>query len=176
MSRKLRESRKYAASPLPTLRGSREPADREILLALYAQVCVTWRELIGTRFKLLGLVPTISVLLQAAILSGDGFGKGLSPLTKIGLAVFGFLATLGLLIYDLRNSELHDDLISRGRKIEEELGVDTGQFRGRLGRSHWFISHSIALLLIYGTAILGWVVALLITTGLLRRWMPTLGG
>lgn len=58
---------------------------------------------------------------------------------RAGVIVFGFLITLVLYIYDGRNSEFYDDLISRGRRIEEELGIDTGQFRGRLKPPKWLI-------------------------------------
>src|SRR5262245_66090238 len=44
------------------------------------------------------------------------------------LAVVGFCVTYAMWSYDQRNDGLYDDLISRGRKLEEELGVDTGIF------------------------------------------------
>jgi hypothetical protein len=75
--------------------------------------------------------------------------------------LFGLLVTLGLRIYDLRNSDLYDDLISRGRKLEEELGVRTGHFRGRL-KANWPIQHDAAIALIYGTAIAAWVAAFVV--------------
>ena len=34
----------------------------------------------------------------------------------------------GLWIYDTRNNELYDELISRGRRIEAELGIHTGAY------------------------------------------------
>ena len=62
---------------------------------------------------------------------GGDATKYFSPKLRLLFACLGLVVTLGLLIYELRNSQLHDDLISRGRKIEDELGVDTGVFRGR---------------------------------------------
>ena len=76
----------------------------------------------------------------------------------------GLVATLGLLIYELRNSQLHDDLISRGRKIEDELGVDTGVFRGRKV-AKGLIKHDYATLLIYGAALVAWVTSIWTAAG-----------
>ena len=71
------------------------------------------------------------------------------------------LASIGLFIYDKRNSELHDDLISQGRKIEEELGIETGIFRGRLN-STGIIKHDVATNLAYFSTFIAWVAALVI--------------
>jgi hypothetical protein len=61
----------------------------------------------------------------------------------------------GCAISQLRNAL---DLISRARKIEKELGIDTGQFLGRLKPPHVFLQHDASTNLIYGTALLGWLV------------------
>jgi hypothetical protein len=66
-------------------------------------------------------------------------------------------ACLGLVV--TRNSQLHDDLISRGRKIEDELGVDTGVFRGRKV-AKGVIKHDHATFLIYGAALIAWLAAI----------------
>ena len=163
MDRSSRDNRNYKATVLPTLRkGVEITQNRDLLLKLYDQVCSVWKELVGVRFKLLGLVPTVSLALLATILSTkDPAAAGLSRTSKLLIAAFGLLITVGLFIYDQRNSELHDDLISRGRRIEDELGVDTGIFRGRLGASGIF-KHDIATNVIYGVCILGWIVAILI--------------
>ena len=68
----------------------------------------------------------------------------------------------GLTIYDQRNSELYDDLISRGRKIEEELGFSTGQFLGRFDPKRNGINHSNGTRLVYGASLAGWLLALII--------------
>jgi len=117
--------------------------------------------LIDIRFKLLGFVPAVSILLLANLLSSEGMVKGLSTAVKVMIAALGLAVTFGLFIYDLRNSELHDDLISRGRKIEELWGVHTGQFRGRLKSSSWVVKHDRATALIYGSALIGWALAIL---------------
>ena len=71
------------------------------------------------------------------------------------------LASIGLFIYDKRNSELHDDLISQGRKIEEELGIETGIFRGRLN-STGIIKHDVATNLVYFSTLMAWAAAIVL--------------
>ncbi len=156
-----RRLRHYKVSPLPVLKPDEAPSDRQdLLLALYGQICTSWRELVGVRFKLLALVPSVSLLILVQLLSSAGIGEGLTPVVKTGIAVIGLVVVAGLLVYELRNSQLHDDLISRGRRIEEELGVDTGQFRGRRIASGWLIKHDRALALVYGAALLSWALAI----------------
>ncbi len=66
---------------------------------------------------------------------------------------------IGLFIYDRRNSALHHDLISRGRKIEHELGIGTGIFLGRL-KAEGIFKHNIATNLVYIASILAWLLAI----------------
>ena len=151
--------RKYKSTALPTVSDYR--GNRDLLLKLYEETAANWRQLTEVRFHLLALVPAVSILLVATVLSEEGPGKGLSGLGKVAIAVFGFLITLGLLIYDLRNSQFYDDLISRGRKIEGELGVHTAIFAGRLKPkpSYPWINHSVATGVIYGSSLVAWIVA-----------------
>lgn len=156
-----RKNRKYDSSLLPVVRDKVDPSTRkDELITLYEQVCSSWHVLIDIRFKLLGFVPAVSVLLIVNLLSVEGPVKGLSSNMKIIIGLLGLTATLGLFIYDKRNSQLHDDLISRGRKIEELWGVDTGQFRGRKDSGSSIIKHDHATRLIYASALIGWAVAI----------------
>src|SRR5688500_11498990 len=130
MERESRDSRHYAVSPLPTLReGVDASKNRDVLLKVYDQVCSTWKELVGVRFKLLALVPTVSLALLATVLSTKGVSEGLTLAERIVILLLGLASTLGLYVYDIRNSELHDDLISRARKIEDERGGGTARVR-----------------------------------------------
>ncbi len=165
MQREAREARHYAVSPLPSLRQDvSAPANQEVLLKLYDQVCATWRELVGVRFKLLALVPAVSLALLATVLSPAGVTPGMPRASRLLVALLGLASTFGLYVYDVRNSVLHDDLISRARRIEEELGVDTGGFRGRL-KARRIFNHSMATNTIYFSAMLAWGVALWLTFG-----------
>lgn len=171
-----REMRSYISTPLPTVHESVPHAERTAILnMLYGEIGSNWRLLTDVRFKLLGLVPTISAVVLIQLLSKDDPLKGLSPISRVAIACFGFLVTLALYIYERRNSELYDDLVSRARKIEEELGIETGQFRGRkrphpfirfrLMRRQFeptFVQHSVALNIVYWSALLGWLVTILL--------------
>lgn len=157
-----RKHRDYDTSPLPVVPDTmQEPAHKEVLLSLYGEICNSWRMLIDVRFKLLGLVPTVSVALLISLLSRNKLDEGLSPFSRIVISIFGLLITLGISIYEQRNSELYGDLRDRARQIEKELGIDTGQFLGRIKPSKLWINHENAIKLIYGTSILGWLTALI---------------
>ncbi len=131
-------------------------ADRgDLLRLLYGEVCTSWRDLHEVRFRLLGLLPLATVGAIALAPAGTGAGLGGVVLFALGLAV-----SLGLWIYDRRNSELYDDLISRGRKIEAELGVETGLFRGRRKPGSRLIRHGVATGTIYLAVILSWAAGL----------------
>lgn len=88
----------------------------------------------------------------------------LQPFTRIGLAVFGILITAGLYVYDQRNDTLYDDLISRSRRAEYELGVHTGVFLGRVDAEKGFprdlLMHDVATRLVYWTVLAAWVGAI----------------
>lgn len=165
-----RLNRDYRVSELPLFLPDPQPLstrEQEVLIKLYEEVCSSWRTLTDVRFKLLGLVPIVSGLFLIRLLSGDGP----PPTVKAGIALFGLAVTSALWMYEVRNSELYDDLISRGRRIETELGVGTGHFRGRLKlvSRHLLgplglrvrIQHDIAINLIYVASMIGWLLALI---------------
>jgi hypothetical protein len=156
-----RRRRHYKASPLPVFQvGVEPPVRQDDLKWLYGEICSSWRMLTDVRFKLLGFVPTVSVVILISLLSADDPGRGLTPPLRMAVSVFGLLITLALYIYERRNSELYDDLVSRGRRIEKELGIDTGQFLGRKDPKSRLIQHDVAINLIYRTALAGWLFAL----------------
>lgn len=129
---------------------------KTILLGLYSEICNGWRTLTDVRFKLLGLLPLVSGVLLFSILSKKNNAYPISALGQLAIAMFGLAVTIGLLIYDLRNSQLYDDLIGRGRQLENELGVHTGHFRGR-PKSSGLVRHDIGLKIVYYSSILSWI-------------------
>jgi hypothetical protein len=152
--------RDYEPHAFPVLTSTHEQhPDQDLLLALYKEACENWRTLLDIRFKLLALVPTISFLLIAGLLSTKDWPPAIPPQLRFVLALLGAVVTLGLFFYELRNSELYTDLGSRARRIEYELGVHTGLFLGRLmKKKHGVVDHKFALWLIYGTALLAWFI------------------
>jgi hypothetical protein len=156
------DRRMYKESELPVIPDNASlPEDnkREILLAEYSEAASAWRMLTDVRFKLLALIPPISALAITAIVSPRGLLEGAANSVRVAAAAFGFLVVAGLCIYDARNSELYDDLISRGRRTEMELGIHAGVFRGRLRPKRKIISHGPALQIVYGVVLLAWVLA-----------------
>ncbi|MCU7850960.1 MAG: hypothetical protein KZQ80_01970 [Candidatus Thiodiazotropha sp. (ex Monitilora ramsayi)] len=157
--------RHYNFSDLPavveTVDGELTDGQRQLLETLYAEVCTTWRALHDVRFKLLGLVPFVTVGILVFLLPEGESTRQLSSWQANLIPTVGLVVTLGLLVYELRNSELYNDLISRGRRIEAELGVKTGVFRGRRKPGRQLINHSTAIRLIYGAAIFGWGASIL---------------
>jgi hypothetical protein len=136
-----RARRAYGISRLPILQTDwPDPGDarRDLLLRLYTEVCSNWRALVDVRFKLLALVPTVSVAALVLVLAPSSNDKpGYTPAAVALIAGVALVATAGLWVYDTRNSQLHDELISRARRIEYELGIATGQFKGRPGTHRW---------------------------------------
>jgi hypothetical protein len=131
---------------------------REVLLAIYEQSTTTWRALVDVRFKLLALVPAVSIVALTQVLRPAG-SQSLNSGAKVTIVALGAVVTVGIWMYDTRNSELHDELLSRARRAEAELGVHTGAFMGRPGPWHKAVSHRTALGLIYGATVAGWIAA-----------------
>lgn len=127
--------------------GQPDATERALLVALHGEVCATWRDLHGVRFRLLGLLPLVTLGVFA--LGSDGGRSLLAAAVTLLIAALGLAVTVGLYIYDLRNSELYDDLISRGRRIEAELGLASGVFRGRVKPQWEGISHGRATQTVY---------------------------
>jgi hypothetical protein len=131
-----------------------------VLLALYGEVCGGWRTLTDVRFKLLGLLPIVSVAVLITLLSAAHGPEALSPTERTGVAILGLLFTGAVRLYDLRNTDLYNDLVGRGRQIEAELGIHTGHFRGRPNSRGW-IQHDVAVWAVYAVSVLGWLIAAL---------------
>jgi hypothetical protein len=137
--------------------GLADPPTEERALALYAELGNHLRALIDVRFKLLAIVPTVSgIALGALITRTPHHLTATGRLALVSAAVVGFLVVLGVRIYDVRNSELHDDLISRGRKVEQTLGIERGVYTLRR-RSVFPVQHDTALALVYGVVLLAWL-------------------
>ena len=137
--------------------GLEDPPTEQRALALYNELGNHLRALIDVRFKLLAIVPTVSgIALGSLITRSPNHLTATNRAAFVTAAVVGFLVVLGVRIYDVRNSELHDDLISRGRKIEQTLGIERGVYTLRR-RSVFPVQHDTALRLVYGVVLLAWL-------------------
>lgn len=130
----------------------------------YAEVNTNFRMLADIRFKLLALVPALGGAANF-VLSGFALAEGATAPPHslvLMIGVMGFLATLGITIYDQRNSELYDKLISRAKYLEQILELrEKGQFRERPDRGRYLfwklpMGHDVGLSIIYGPVLGAW--------------------
>lgn len=127
---------------------------------MHTEALTAWRQLVEVRFKLLALVPAVSVLALSQILDFKSSQTSPERWARVGVAIVGLVVLVGLAIYDRRNSELHDDLISRVRRAEAELGIHTGIALGRKDPKG-FVRHKVPIGLIYGVTLIAWIGAAL---------------
>ena len=129
-------------------------ADDERLRLEYDRAVAIFSDLTDVRFKLLALVPTLS---GAAV----GLLKGSqAAVTLLAVGVLGLSATLGVLVYELRNSEIRVGAAARIGQLEGELirgPLVTGRSKGA-PRLFGLVplEHSLGLALVYGAALAGW--------------------
>jgi hypothetical protein len=139
----------------------------------YDQTTQLLRSLTDVRFRLLAFVPTISGAAVAL------FGKPRPAVELLAVGLLGFLATLGVFLYELRNSQILDALVLRASVLERRLGLmsvyrsDTqgGFFSERPARTVRLLGLLTAgqhrgLALVYGAALSGW--SYLVAWGVLR--------
>jgi hypothetical protein len=143
------------------------------LESLYAEVCKAHGAITDFRGKLLALVPTPSGAAFALII-GTREDFNLHLLLPVG--IFGAAVTLGLFFYELRGMLLCVELRNRGEKLEKAMqrpasNADeemNGHFLNRperhkigaalkLLKDNWPISVPSASFIVYGRAILGWM-------------------
>src|SRR5262245_3044921 len=67
------------------------------------------------RFKLLALVPTLSGAAVGLLRAGE------SAITLLAVGILGLTATIGVLVYELRNTETSGNLRARIEAIEPAL-------------------------------------------------------
>ncbi len=141
----------------------------------YDQTTQLLRALTDVRFRLLAFVPTISGAAVAL------FGKPRPAVELLAVGLLGLLATLGIFLYELRNSQILDALVLRASVLERRLGFlsvyrsDTraGFFSERPGRTVRFlglvtVGQERGLGLVYGAALSGW--SYLVAWGALRAF------
>lgn len=121
----------------------------------YDRAVGLFRDLTDIRFKLLALVPTLSGAAVGLLRGGE------APATLYAVGILGFAATAGVLVYELRNSQIRREAAARIGALEPELFP-----RGRVvtdrseGAPKLFgvvpLEDSLGLALVYGAALAGW--------------------
>ena len=129
----------------------------------YEQTTQYLRTLIDVRFRLLAFVPTVTGVAVAII------GRPRPAAELLGVGVLGLLATGGIFIYELRNTQISGTLIRRSAELERQLQLPSslgthrsgGLYTERPGISEQLlgflpVSHGLGLGLVYSAAIAGW--------------------
>jgi hypothetical protein len=120
----------------------------------YTRATTLFDDLTDVRFKLLALVPTLSGTAVGLLRGGE------SAVTLLAVGILGLAATLGILVYELRNIDLRNGLAERIKEIESELVGR--QLLGSRANGSWKLfglvrpRHGIGLSLVYGAALAGW--------------------
>lgn len=123
-----------------SVQGEKSPT-KEQLLSYYGEVCRSHEMITDFRAKLLALLPIASGTgIGLLVTQADGNG-GIPTWLLVVLGPFGALVTLGLFFYEFHQMDDCQQLRNHGAWIEEQLGIDAGQFgskRGNLGlRDIW---------------------------------------
>jgi len=93
----------------------------------YEQVLIHWRSLADIRFKLLAILPTLAGAGLTVVASSR------PPAVEAVLGLVGFFATLGIVFYDQRNTQLYNDAISRAKWLEKRLQFGSHLSKGQGG-------------------------------------------
>ena len=133
------------------------------LRADYATTIDAFKMLTDLRFKLLTIVPTLTGL-AVSMLSGSA-----PKSVALAVGVIGMVSLVGIMFYDLRNTQFYDAAVHRARALEKAMGTETftkgardgGLFNERPGRElFWWgkiqIWHDRSLYLVYGASVSGW--------------------
>src|SRR5918992_5797697 len=119
----------------------------------YEQTTEVVRSLTDIRFKLLAFVPTIA----GAAVGAFGSPRAAAELMAVGL--LGLFATLGILVYELRNSQIRAAALRHAGELEQLLELRSGRTEPP-GTSRFFgvlpLKHDLGLALVYGAAFAGW--------------------
>lgn len=132
-------------------RGRALVADRvDVLLAEYTRTSEVQKLLVDIRFRLLALVPTLTAI-------GVSVLKEQRDL-RLGVGVLGLVVTLGVVMYEIRNSQIHDAAVHRIKNLSVWLDLPAGGLRPApfrlLGVA--MVWHDRALGIIHGACMGAW--------------------
>ena len=130
----------------------------------YEQTLKYFHSLHESRFKLLALLPVVT----GTALGTVDITK--SPQRSLALGAFGFLISLGLTFYEVRNTQLYDALQMRAKSLEAYLGFSragnpkskrSGPMLQRPPQARMLFGfvrmwHDRALAIVYATILAAW--------------------
>lgn len=79
----------------------------EVLRDDYSRTLDVFKALVDIRFRLLALVPAVAGVAVGLLGKPDVRG------TTVAVAALGLVATAGVIVYEIRNSQLHDSVVHR---------------------------------------------------------------
>jgi hypothetical protein len=121
----------------------------------YDQTTQLLRTLIDVRFKLLAFVPTIAGASVAF------FGRPRPAAELLGVGLLGLVATLGIFVYELGNSQISDRVAGHAAELERRLELSGGLYSAP-PRADERLFGAIAVrqergvAFVYGAALAGW--------------------
>jgi hypothetical protein len=128
----------------------------------YDETTDLMRTLTDVRFKLLAFVPTIAGAAVAML------GRSGTASERLAVGALGLTATFGVLVYEVRNTQVYDYALRRAQELEARLGLVSISRDGGRGGLHTERPgrHDGGLALVYGAALAGWTY--LVAWGALR--------
>lgn len=129
----------------------------DIRLALYGETMQAWRLLTDVRFRVMSMLPAISIVAFIPLVLVVGEDRWVTG-GAAALAVLGLVLVQGLHFYEKRNDGLYNELISRAKRIEAELGVETGIMLGRPASTSRWVDHTRSTQMVFWSMKLAWVV------------------
>jgi hypothetical protein len=104
------------------------------------------------RFKLLALVPTLSGTAVGLLRTGE------SAVTLLAVGILGLLATIGVLLYELRNTQTRLQVRARILDLEDELIGRHLVSEPREAKLFGFVAlrYKLGVALVYSAALAGW--------------------
>lgn len=124
----------------------------------YEECCNSYHRVDDFRAKLLGFLPLVTGAGIFASLSDKNSAKLAEFITQIG--IFGFIVTLGLLIYELKGIHKCTQFIKRGMNIENKFKT-IGQFSDLWHNGSNIINEPVAAGLIYSIVLAAWMYIIL---------------
>ena len=109
----------------------------------YGETTALLRSLTDTRFKLLAFVPTIAGTAVALL------GRHARPAELLAVGTLGLAATVGVVLYELHNTQLYEYALGRAESLEAQLGL-------ALYRQRPAHAHDRPLALVYAAVLGAW--------------------
>src|SRR4051794_37844603 len=124
--------------------------DSERLRLEYDRAADVVENLTEVRFKLLALVPTLAGIVLSLASSHT------RPVELLAIGALGATATLGILVYELRNAQIRGVAAGRVRAFEARTFSGGALVPPPASAGGVVLGHRLGVALVYGAAFAGW--------------------